>query len=289
MTDPTTLTPYLEAEIESLEPLDFVAVAPGREPLHVLELQRTEEGALRLRVPGRPPFAPELPEETLTRLGELGFTSEDAADPGKPWTRDVSSAQEAIERLFEVLGQAFGEKPDARLDVVHGSHRAEREAEKKLAAIREQVRELLDEIHEGPCECDSDQDFTIPVGDVQVIVAPRLVPGGIAVVRVFCVTNVGFTVTPELGLFLARLNFNLMFGRFALDAERNAIWFDESLLGDQLSKDVLRFTMKVVAATADEWDDRLKQMFGGATYQDVLQKRVMREVPNIKPGVGGYI
>jgi hypothetical protein len=34
----------------------------------------------------------------------------------------------------------------------------------------------------------------------------------------------------------------------------------------------LRFTVSAVAAIADEWDDRLKQMFGGATYQEVLQK-----------------
>jgi hypothetical protein len=289
MTDRTTLTPYLEAEIEALEPLEFLALAPGHNPLHVLELLRAEDGALQLHVPGRPPIAPELPVEVHSRLRDLGFTSEDAADRNKPWTLEAGTAAEAVDLAYRVLGQAFGEKPDVSLDVVHGSRKAEREAEKKLADLREQIRGLLLEINEGPCECDSDQDFTIPVGDVQVIVAPRLIPGGVTVVRVFCVTNVGFTVTPELGLFLARLNFDLMFGRFALDAERNAIWFDEILLGDQLSKEVLRFTMKVVAATADEWDDRIKQMFGGSTYQDVIQKRVVSEVPNIKPGVGGYL
>lgn len=289
MTDPSTLTPYLESEIEALEPLDFLALAPGHNPLHVLELQRTEDGELQLRVPGRPPFAPELTVAVRSGLRDQGFASEDAADRSKPWTRTVANAAEAIERVYQVLSGVFEEKPDAPLDVIHGSHKQEREAEKKLAALREQVRSLLLEINEGPCECDSDEDFTVPLGDVQLIVAPRLMPGGIAVVRVFCVTNVNFNVTPELGLFLARLNFNLMFGRFALDAEHNAIWFDESLLGDQLSQDVLSFTMKVVASTADDWDDRIKQMFGGSTYQDVRKHRVLSEVPNIKPGVGGYL
>jgi hypothetical protein len=187
-----------------------------------------------------------------------------------------------------VLSRVFEEKPKVPLDVVHGSHKAEREAEKKLAALREQVRGLLEEINEGPCECDSDQDFTLPVGDVRVIVAPRLIPGGVTVVRVFCVTNVGLSVTPELGLFLARLNFNLMFGRFALDVENSAIWFDESLLGDQLSKDVLSFTINVVAATSDEWDDRIRQMFGGSSYEEV-QKRAESGVPQLKPGAAGYL
>jgi hypothetical protein len=289
MTDPNTLTPYLESEIEALEPLDFLALVPGQNPLHVLELQRTDTGGLEVHVPGRPPFAPELPVEARARLRDLGFASEDAADRSRPWTRTVSTPAEAIEGVFQVLSQVFEAKPQVKLDVVHGSHKAEREAEQKLAALREQVRGLLQEIQEGPCACDDDGDFTLPAGDVQVIVAPRLIPGGVAMVRVFCVTNVGFNVTPELGLFLARLNFNLMFGRFALDAGRNAIWFDESLLGDQLNKDVLSFTIKVVSSTADEWDDRIKQMFGGATYQDVIQKRTANEVPSIKPGVGGYL
>ena len=223
MTDRNTLTPYLESEIDRLEPLDFLALAPGHNPLHALELLRTEEGALQLRVPGRPSFAPELPIKVRTGLRDLGFASEDADDRGKPWIQDLANASEAIERVYQVLDRVFGEKPDGPLDVVHGSHKHEREAQKKLEALRERVRVLLDEINEGPCECDSDQDFTLPMGDVQLIVAPRLMPGGIAVVRVFCVTNVGFNVTPELGLFLARLNFNLMFGRFALDAEHNAI------------------------------------------------------------------
>ena len=72
MTDPTHLTPYLESEIEALEPLDFLALAPVRDPLHVLELRRTEEGRLQLRVPGRPFIAP----------GAAGRGAHPAARPG---------------------------------------------------------------------------------------------------------------------------------------------------------------------------------------------------------------
>jgi hypothetical protein len=121
------------------------------------------------------------------------------------------------------------------------------------------------------------------------MVAPRVAAGGPVVVRVFAITNVGVGVTPELGLFLARLNFGLMFGRFALDVEHRSIWFDETLLGDQFSDEELRFTIEVVASTADEWDDRLKQMFGGATYQEVVTSGAGHEPPPVKPGAGGYL
>jgi hypothetical protein len=121
------------------------------------------------------------------------------------------------------------------------------------------------------------------------MVAPRTAPGGPAVVRVFAITNVGVNLTPELGLFLARLNFGLMFGRFALDTDHRSIWFDESLLGDQFTDEELRFTIEVVASTADQWDDRLKQMFGGVTYQEALTSQEARGAATVKPGQGGYL
>ena len=121
------------------------------------------------------------------------------------------------------------------------------------------------------------------------MVAPRAAPNGQVVVRVFAISNVGVDVTPELGLFLARLNFGLMFGRFALDAEHRSIWFDETLLGEQFRDEELRFAVGMVASTADEWDDRLKQMFSGVTYQEVLAGRSAEATPPVKPGQGGYL
>jgi hypothetical protein len=194
-----------------------------------------------------------------------------------------------VDLARRVLLEVFGEKPDVRFDLAHGSHRAEHEARQRLAQTRERVEKALVEITGKRPEQDDDGDYWIPMQDVRVVVAPRVAPGGPAVVRVFTITNVGVSVTPDLGLFLARLNFGLMFGRFALDAEHQAIWFDETLLGDQFRDEELRFTLQVVASTADQWDDRLKQMFGGATYQDVLTGRAGEHPPTTKPGQGGYL
>jgi hypothetical protein len=289
VTDPALSRSYLQAEVESLEPFGFVALGPAGKPLHFVEVTRREDGRLEVRVPGRPMGLPPLPVPERSALHERGFASPNPADPTQPWVHEAGDSAAAVVLAQRVLSEVFSEKPDALLDVAHGSHKAEHEARQRLAEVRKRVEKVLTAMLEKPPERDDDGDYLVPLGDVRVMVAPRVAPGGPAVVRVFTITNVGVTVTPELGLFLARLNFGLMFGRFALDAEHRAIWFDETLLGDQFSEEELRFTVQVVATTADDWDDRLKQMFGGATHHEVLAGRGAEQGPTVKPGHGGYL
>lgn len=289
MTNPDAARAFLRGEIEALEPFDFVAAGPAGKPLHMLEVTRLEDGGLEVRVPGRPPIVPELPVAVRTALRDRGFTCADPADPLQPWICAAADAASAAELVQRVFGEVFREKPDLALDIAHGSHKAEHEAEQRLSAVRERIEKVVSTIVGRSPEQDVDSDYVLPMGDVHVVIAPRVTPGGPVVVRVFAITNVGITVAPDLGLFLARLNFGLMFGRFVLDAEHRSIWFDETLLGDQFSDEELRFAVRVVASTADEWDDRLKQMFGGATYQEVMTKRTSHELPLVKPGQGGYL
>lgn len=289
MADPAATRAYLLGEVEALEPFAFLVASPAGRPLHAVEVTRREDGGLEVRVPGRPPIVPELPAAVRGALRDRGFASADPADRTVAWVKAAPAAAAAVDELQQVHGQVFGEKPDAPLDLSHGSHRAEHEARQKVAAARERIERVVERMTERRPEQDEDGDYLLGIGDVRVTVAPRAAPGGPAVVRVFAITNVGVTVSPELGLLLARLNFGLMFGRFALDAEHSAIWFDETLLGDQFSDEELRFTIQVVAGTADEWDDRLKQMFGGATYQEVLEGRTNHQPPHLKPGSGGYL
>lgn len=289
MSDPATARAFLLAEVEALEPLAFVLTSPAGKPLHVVEMTRSDGGAFEVRIPGRPPIVPELPVAVRSALRERGFASEKPADQTVSWVHAVADAAAAVDLAIRVLTEVFEEKPDAALDVAHGTHRAEYEALRKLAEIRERLGSMLTEIAGTRPEQDEDGDYLLPMGDVRVTVAPRVAPGGPVIVRVFAITNVGVTVAPELGLFLARLNFRLMVGRFALDAEHASIWFDETLLGDQLNIDALRFTVGIVASTADEWDDRIQQMFGGATYQQVLQGNAEQSRPPVKPGSGGYL
>jgi len=289
MTNPDAARAFLLGEIEALEAFDFVAAGSAGKPLHVIEVTRREDGGLEVRVPGRPRTVPELPIPVRSALRDRGFASEDPADPTKPWVRAAADAGSAVELVQRLFSEVLGEKPEASLDVAHGSHKAEHEAQLRLSAVRERIEKVMTGMAGHRPEQDADGDYVLPASDVHVMVAPRVGPGGPVVVRVFAITNVGVSVTPELGLFLARLNFGLMFGRFALDAEHRSIWFDETLLGDQFSDEELRFAIQVVASTADEWDDRLKQMFGGATYQEVLTSGASHEPPPVKPGAGGYL
>lgn len=289
MRDPAAVRSFLLAEVEALQPFDALLVVPSGKPLHVVEVTRREDGGLEVRVPGRPPVVPELPVSVRAALRDRGFASEQPADRTVPWTRPVPDATAAVDQLMALLTEVFQEKPDVPLDIAHGSHRAEHEARQKLAAVRAHVERVLTEMLQRRPEQDADGDYLLPIGDVRVTVSPRAIPGGPVVVRVFAVTNVGVNVTPELGLFLARLNFGLMFGRFALDVEHASIWFDETLLGDQITDEELRFAVRVVASTADEWDDRIKQMFGGATWPDVRDGRARHAEPTTKPGSAGYL
>jgi hypothetical protein len=267
-----------------------VAVMPSGRPAHLVELVRTEEGALEVCVPGRPPGFPELEASEQGALRERGFVSKEPADQAEAWVHPAEDAASATRLLQEILTEVFGEKPDVALDVGHGSHKIEHEARKNLATARARIETIVADISEKPPQQDEDGDYVLPIDEVHVMVSPRMAPDGQIVIRVFAITNVGVAVTPELGLFLARLNFGLMFGRFALDAEHGSIWFDENILGEEFREKELRFAIRMVASTADEWDDRLKQMFAGATYQEVLAGRAEEKPPSTKPGgVGQYL
>lgn len=291
MTDPAAARAFLEGEVEALEPFGFLAVAPAGRPLHTVEVTRLEDAALEVRVPGRPPVLPELPVPLRSALRERGLASEDPADRTKPWARSAADAAEAVALVQELHTEVFGEKPDAPIDVAHGSHRLEHEARQKIAHARTRIEAIVTDLLGRRPEQDDDGDYVLPVEDVHVMVAPRAALDGQVVVRVFTICNVGVNVTPELGLFLARLNFGLMFGRFALDVEHRSIWFDEMLLGEEFREEELRFAVRMVASTADGWDDRFKEMFGGATYQEVLAGRTSETAPTTKPGqgVGQYL
>ncbi len=286
MTDPAAARSYLEGEVEGLEPFGFVLVAPTGRPFHAVEVGRTEGGGLEVRVPGRARMVPELSLEVRSALRSRGFATEDEADRGKPWTLSVADGASAVELLQSLLVEVFGEKADAVLDIAHGSHKTEHEARQRLAVARTRIEAIVSEMLGRQPERDGDEDYVLPIDDVHITVSPRAAPDGQVVVRVFAITNVAVNVTPELGLFLARLNFGLMFGRFALDTEHRSIWFDETLLGEEFREEELRFAIRMVASTADGWDDRLKQMFGGATYQEVLAGRTAEVPPTTKPGQG---
>jgi hypothetical protein len=90
-----------------------------------------------------------------------------------------------------------------------------------------------------------------------------------------------------LGAFLADVNFRLMFGRFSLDTENGAVWLTENLLGEHLDPGDLRHIVEAVAQTADEYDERIAERWGGQTARAAHDPG--DDSPS-KPGpTGGYL
>jgi hypothetical protein len=146
MRDRTAVRDYLKGEIEALDEFDFIVIGPAGHPLHRVEIGRTEEKTIELRVPGRLPGLPAIAEAEQKLLAKQGFANEDASDCTQPWISSVPDATGAVKASEEVLSQVFNEQGDEPLDIVHGSHRSAHEARVRLAAIRERVEKLIESL-----------------------------------------------------------------------------------------------------------------------------------------------
>lgn len=83
--------------------------------------------------------------------------------------------------------------------------------------------------------------------------------------RSYVVTNIEHT--PELMEFLLRTNANFVFGAFGFD-EDGDITFEHTVLATHMDIDELRDSVHAVLVTADEFDDRITQRFGGMRALD---------------------
>ncbi len=290
MTDATTgdaaaaRRTFIASQVAGLQPLDFLLVGIPQPPFDAVQVRREEDGSLAVEVSARHESAPFSPEQE-SALGTMGFALAEDSWVGAQAAADPVAAVALVER---VLADVLEVQDSIPLDLRHGSERAEREAAKKVASMRVCIEPVLERIAGGPPRQDDDGDYILDLGHVRVFVAPRALPGRPPIIRVFAITNAGVNLTAELGLFLARLNFSLMFGRFSIDADRQAVWFDETLLGDHVTDEELRFTVEMVASTANEWDQKIAQTFGGRA-RDPADGNAAPTTPSIKPGQGGYL
>ncbi len=277
---------FLVEQIQTLAPFDFLTVFSPQVPVITIEVARDESAELSvsLQAPVELDGTVSLPAEQSGALTALGFVRR-----GAGWGQESTPAgpDQATATVLGVL-KGLGAPEGGALDVVHGSRRLEHEAQLKVAALRVRLEPLLAQLLGHPAEKDEDGDYVMEFGGAQVYVAPGAAPGVPVVIRIFSITNVGMQVSPELGLFLSRLNFGLMFGRFALDVDHSAVWFSETLLGEQVTDEEFVFTVRMVAQTANAWEDRIAQMFGGYTHATATAEQKEFQARS-KPGEGGYL
>lgn len=267
---------FLDEQLTLLAPFESLMALLPKQPYAAVEVARAEDGGLVATLMPRPPEAA-FAADQAARVAGLGFVLD-----GPLWRRHAPIDGALIDRI---LREVFGAGDDAMLDVHHANHQAEHEAMIKLAAVRERLGPMLTEFLGHAPETDPDGDFVFDWDSTQVFVAPRVMPGAPVVIRVFAITNVGVNVSPELALFIARMNFGLLFGRFALDLEHASVWFSESLLGEYVADEEFRYTVRTVAETANEWDDQIAQMFGGFTHATAPTTELASD--RTKPGSGG--
>lgn len=139
-------------------------------------------------------------------------------------------------------------------------------AETDVATARARVESVLHGMFPNVATL-PDGAYAVDVGSVRVFVGARLVDDA-TVVRVFSITNVDVPLDGDLPRFLVGLNFGFAIGRFSVDAERKAVWFDHVLGADDLSDGTLSHTIAAVAGTADRYDDEIKARFGGRTFRE---------------------
>jgi hypothetical protein len=139
-------------------------------------------------------------------------------------------------------------------------------AEHDLAAARARVESVLHAMFHDVVAM-PDGGYAVDAGSVRVFVGARLLDETVAV-RVFSITNVEVPLDGDLPRFLVGLNFTLALGRFSVDPDKGAVWFDHVLTADDLDDGTLSRTIAAVAGTADRYDDEIKSRFGGRTFRE---------------------
>jgi hypothetical protein len=117
---------------------------------------------------------------------------------------------------------------------------------------------------------DMEQDFLLEFTEgVRVYVMPRELPDARTVVKVESLTNKDMRIDGDLGIFLSEANGKLLFGKLALYPERKEVRFETALLGDFLNQAELELAVAMVAIGANEYDDRIKEKWGGKKLSEL--------------------
>ena len=133
-----------------------------------------------------------------------------------------------------------------------------------VVALREMIETKLATL--GGYVVDSNGNYVLGLQSARTFVMPTWLENGSTVIRVFAITNLGVTVTAELTQWLLERNLEFVFGAFALDVDKGAIWFNHNLLGGFAAPEELEVTIAAVIETADRFDDEIKARFGGRLY-----------------------
>lgn len=75
-------------------------------------------------------------------------------------------------------------------------------------------------------------------------------------------------LTPEAMEYMLAKNFELRVGKFGYAKDGNTIWYEHSVLGNNMDYDEFFSAMAMVVTTANEHDETIAGMVGGKRYID---------------------
>jgi hypothetical protein len=102
--------------------------------------------------------------------------------------------------------------------------------------------------------------YFVGLGRIGVRVNVEPVGDGDAVLELYAWIAQGLSITPAIGVYLARRNVELRFGSLCIDGE-DAIILQHALFSEAVSGVILERLVRVMAESAEALDDELKARF----------------------------
>ncbi|MFT5224006.1 MAG: hypothetical protein ACI867_002336 [Glaciecola sp.] len=149
------------------------------------------------------------------------------------------------------------------------------------ADLRAHVGELLRTML-GGYEVDAAGNFTFVHDTARIFITFGASPVG-PTVGVFSITNLEVDFSEELGKFLLVNNHKMAFGAFSYDQDNRSIWLRHTLLGTMLDGPELQAALIAIAQTAAQFDDPIREQFGGRAFHDApadVQQRTRPPEPS---------
>lgn len=153
---------------------------------------------------------------------------------------------------------------------------------KLVVELREKIEATLADMYEDYV-ADERGMYVVGLDTARVFIVPTWLDDETTVIRLFAITNLDVPVTQELANYLLAKNLEFVFGAFALDIDRGAVWFTHNLLGEFTAPEEMVATLAAVSETAAEYDNEIKSKFGGRLYTEAPEE----SVPS--PAVPGYL
>ena len=138
------------------------------------------------------------------------------------------------------------------------------------AAVKERVQAYLTSA--GPVQIDDKGRYSLESGSTRTFVEVMPHPDGkVSLVMVTAVVLFEVPLTPELFRHVALHTDDWVFGHlFVTEGEdgKGMVLMRHMLMGDYLDKDELMYVVFGITGVADDLDEKLKEQFGGKTYEE---------------------